>query len=597
MTRYIDSIRKVIVYLQLFFIFLWTSLLTQTDGYASVYVLCCIAAAMAYYNNVSHGGWNAVLKSRKTLLAVLAVSFLFSVAVLLANYPIFIKIRNVEMIGYKRNLIINSLHLLCALLGGIFVAGNILICAIHHLPIKDVPSFGAGSSHKRIFLFSFLAFFVVYVGYLFFLEYPAHISKDSYLQICQAYNNEYILMHPFWHTMLIKMTMSIGYFLFSDINAAAACYSFVQILLMSGIFAYVVVTLYQGAFPSWCIIAAVVCYAISPYNIALSITMWKDVPFSLGIVLFVTALFRCLREIGESKIGNYVALAAGAAVACLMRTNGVVTFAITLLLMAPFLWKRHRKILLILLIVLLVCCFLTNVVPGLFSQKTLDYAFLEPLSVPVQQIARVITEGHSLTGEQIALINKVINIDDIPALYVENNIDALKVKIWENDLTYLKENKDQYFRLWVDLGLKYPWTYVEAWVEQTKGYWNGGYDYYQYAEMMYDNPLGLEKTYGHPLLVRLKYLYFGLVRFSVLFEPLNSIGLNVWIMGLCCFLNIIKRKKEFILCIPALIIILGLSLGAPVFSEFRYTYPVFLCIPLILPITMFCGCSVENQQS
>ena len=35
-----------------------------------------------------------------------------------------------------------------------------------------------------------------------------------------------------------------------------------------------------------------------------------------------------------------------------------------------------------------------------------------------------------------------------------------------------------FVHLYVEIGLKHPLKYLEAWVDQTKGYWNAGYEYW-----------------------------------------------------------------------------------------------------------------------
>jgi len=35
------------------------------------------------------------------------------------------------------------------------------------------------------------------------------------------------------------------------------------------------------------------------------------------------------------------------------------------------------------------------------------------------------------------------------------------------------------------------------------------------------------------------------------------------------------------------VLVAGLWLGTPVFAEFRYAYPIFLCMPVILAVTIF----------
>ena len=73
----------------------------------------------------------------------------------------------------------------------------------------------------------------------------------------------------------------------------------------------------------------------------------------------------------------------------------------------------------------------------------------------------------------------------------------------------------------------------------------------------------------------------------VFFEPLHSIGLHVWILILCFLLNLIRRREEWIISVPVLVLVIGLWFGTPVYACFRYVYPLFVCIPLIVSTAFY----------
>ena len=212
--------------------------------------------------------------------------------------------------------------------------------------------------------------------------------------------------------------------------------------------------------------------------------------------------------------------------------------------------------------------------------------------MPLQQVSRVIADGCELTEEEAALISQVLDIEEVPELYTNWLSDPIKVEFRSNNTPYFEEHVGEYVRLWIKLGMRYPGEYVKAWVDQTKGYWNGGYGYGMYSETVTENPYGVQKASNGNIIATLFRLYFGLSRHVIFFEPLHSIGLHVWITALCCLFNAMRRRKEWILSVPLLVIVLGLCLGTPVYASFRYAYPVFVCLPFILGITMYSSKSV-----
>ena len=135
--------------------------------------------------------------------------------------------------------------------------------------------------------------------------------------------------------------------------------------------------------------------------------------------------------------------------------------------------------------------------------------------------------------------------------------------------------------------MRYPWEYVEAWVEETKGYWNGGYEYYIYAQLVDENDYGMYMVEQHNLIHDLVKAYFAFTRETILFEPIQSIGLNVWILSILCLFNLVHNRKEFLLTVPVLAVVFTLWLTTPVFAEFRYAYCVFTTLPFLLPVSIF----------
>ena len=61
----------------------------------------------------------------------------------------------------------------------------------------------------------------------------------------------------------------------------------------------------------------------------------------------------------------------------------------------------------------------------------------------------------------------------------------------------------------------------------------------------------------------------------------------MWILVACCLVNGLKRRREWLIAVPALVLTVGLWLGTPVFAEFRYAYPMILTAPLVLLTTVY----------
>ena len=205
-----------------------------------------------------------------------------------------------------------------------------------------------------------------------------------------------------------------------------------------------------------------------------------------------------------------------------------------------------------------------------------------------QQVSRVIANNRKLTEEETALLSEAFWLDRVQELYTPETVDPVKFEAFRHDnRDYVEKHLWDYAKLYVRLGLRYPGDYLKAWIDETKGYWNGGYAFWIYTKGVDTNDLGIVSSGGGNAVSSLFGALFRYLEKPVIFQSLYSIGLYVWILLGCCLLNIWRKRKEFLLTIPVIVLVVGLWLGTPVYAEFRYAYPLFLTIPVILAATLF----------
>lgn len=575
--------KKFLAVIHLLCMLFWASRLAGTDSLYSAYGLCVILSVVCMCDN-----YRCDRKMHKIPLVLnLTISSLLSFASTLANYPLFQYVR--DDVSGSTNIILNAIAAVSCFVGGIVVFYHLFLYAFHRFPIECDPlkNTVSGKYPGRVFGISFGVFAFIYLIYLFFVVYPGSVTSDAMWQISQIRHNDYSVHHPFWHTMCIKLGLELGYFLFQDANAAAATYNAMQAIAAASCFAYAVVTLYQYRIPSGYIAAVFATFACLPHHITYSATMWKDVPFGLTVLLVVVSMFRIMRNVGKNRLLNYVVFVLGGIGASVFRTNGWYALVAAFLILIFFFRKRCKELLLPWLMVLVVGWVMIG--PAMTWLNVKRNNFLEGLSVPMQQVARVIVEDCDLTEEEVALLEKIVDLDEVKRVYWPQCCDPVKEEIRDEDpsrLEYLMAHQEEYLDLWIQLGLKYPWVYVEAWVEETKGYWNGGYDYYIYAQYVQPNDYGMYMVEQDNLIHDLVKAYFTVTRETVFFQPLQSIGLNIWILSLLCFLNMAWGRREFLLTMPVVAVVFTLWLTTPVFSEFRYAYCIFTTLPFILPVSL-----------
>lgn len=565
---------KAIALGQAMLIYSWLTILAPlsvTDTYYSVYLLCGVVALLCLWDNYKMA--RTCNGRERTVLSICAV--LFSVAIVLANYGLF------EPLSVLQNL----MNLGCCLVGGIFAGYAVLLYLLKRLPFASAV--GERNKAGAVFLLVFASIACIDLLYLFFAQYPGILTTDSYSTMAQLLGEQpYNNTMPFWHTVTVKVFVDLGLALFGDINAAVACFHVAQILFMATCFAYVLSTLYQVKVPGWFLIAVYFVYAVQPHNTVYSITLWKDIPFAGAAVLFITAFYRLLNQVGKSRFRNYAAFILGALGFSLWRTNGWYAFLVVVIVMACLMGRKNKKLLTIMSVVLVICWILINPLLNVLGVEGTN--FVEAFAVPMQQIARVVSEGKELTEAENALLGEIFWMDKLGDMYNPQTVDPVKFETFRYDrVDYIRENLWEYLDLYVSLGLRYPGEYLKAWIEETKGYWNGGYFFWIYTLKPGENTLGIQLTPGTNIIARLFAAIFRYLEKPVFLQPLTSIGLHVWALFGSCVLNILRKRKEFLLTIPLIVLVVGLWLGTPVYSEFRYAYPIMLSMPMILGVTMF----------
>lgn len=559
---------------QTLLVFAWLTILSPlsvTDTYYSVYLLCGVVGLLCLWDNYRLGA--SCSRGQGWVLGV--ASCLFSLAVVMANYELFTPLSVLE----------NLFDTLCCLAGGVCVAYPVLLWMRNRLPLAADTS--PRPHPGRVFFLTFASIAAIDLAYLFFARYPGALTTDSITTIQQLMGDEaYDNVMPFWHTVTVQVFVKLGLALFGDINAAVALFHGAQILFMAACFGYVLVTLYQTGVPKPVLVLVYALYAFMPYNIAYSVTLWKDIPFAGAAVLFVTAFYRLLKGVGKHKAWNYTAFIIGALGFSLWRTNGWYAFAVTVLVMLFLLGKKQKKLLILMIAVLLLCWVLLNPVLDLLGVGGTN--FVEAFAVPMQQIARIVSGGRELTGEETALLSEIFWLDKLGDAYDPLTVDPVKFETFRYDqVDYIRENLGQYLRLYGNLGLRYPADYLKAWIDETKGYWNGGYFFWIYTKGISDNIYGLEASYGENAVASAFSALFRYVEKLTILQPLTSIGLHVWVLLGCFLTNLLKKREEFLLSIPIFVLVVGLWLGTPVYAEFRYAYPIILTLPVILLSTVY----------
>ncbi len=571
--------RKIFLPVQLIFIFFWAEFLLDTYSYFSPYLCCALLSTVCAC--LRYGRSDRWKKSEIVILSV--ASLLFSIAVTLANYALYLPMAE------------NRFRIVTVFLGGIFVAWNIL-AYFARADLFHPKEHRVCKTWKplTVFFVSFAVIAAIDLIYLFFSVYPGTLTTDSLTQIDQIVNGYTSNHHPFWHSVVISLFYNTGLSLFGTSVAGVALYSVASALFMAACFAYALSTLYRAGASKAVLLLCGAGYALLPYHIAYSVTMWKDVVFGGAVLLFVVTLYRGLKKIGRPVLNLIGLFFCGVAVG-VWRSNGwlaLVAFAVCLVLYCVIYKQKLIATVLVVCGAVVISWFMKGPVLSMMNVSQPD--LVESLSIPVQQVARVISEGYALTDEEYDLLSQVVDVEEIPEIYQFYISDPVKNEIRSKNQQYLIEHKFEYLKLWINLGLKYPGEYVKAWVDQTRGYFNGGYRYWIYSQGINDpNDFSLS-TQVQPNRVQDWFQdYFDEFYDLEILQPLHSVGLHVWIVFGAFVVCVIKKRPEMLLCIVPLMIVGTLLVATPVYCEFRYAYSIFTSLPFLAVVCL----SAQNTSS
>ncbi len=438
---------------------------------------------------------------------------------------------------------------------------------------------------KHIFLFTILICLVCWLPY-FLYQFPGIITPDSLNQFKQVlgiapYSNH----HPWMHTLLIKLCYHIGSLFSDDMVVAFSFYTVFQMILLACSIGYLLMTLTKFRLNTPACLIVTAFYALVPYHAVYSVTVWKDIPFAAGILLFGCSLFllsHCItvRECVVYFISGFLF--------CTFRSNGWYAF----LLCLPFLlyhFRKKAKIMLPLHLSLLAVVLLIKF-PVMNACAVEPPDFVESISIPVQQVAAVICNDRPLTDKQQELVEKVIDTTYIKELYVATFADNMKELVRAGDPGYLETHKTEYFKLWLELLFTYPQDYIQAYVWQTYGYWYPD-SFYPVAdnEGVSASTLGVSHTplIGGPLVVKGKEISLKLGGMVPLYGLLWSMGIATWLLLFCASSAFVRKEKEkLIYYLPSFSLLLTVLIATPVATDFRYLYFLFLCLPLYLFISV-----------
>lgn len=526
-------------------------------------------------------------RSKSHLLTVLA-SAVAGVFISLANHALWMAPNVPDDLRTPLFVRLCKLLILLIIMSGAFCCAYCIM--VYVVYDECALKFDKKEAPKRPYLYFLVPFAVIASIYLiiyFSCYYPGLLSLDSIDQIDQLFTGKYSNHQPFYHTMLVGLFIRCALTFTSDMNMAVAFYIIFQIVFMAATFAFVVYNTALLSLPKWTQVLFTVWYAIMPFHIMYSFTLWKDVYFGAFVTLFIVFFIRLMTGIGKGAF-NYIGFTLCGPVICLIRSNGMFAY-IFVFLAVLILLRKQRKLLVIMGVTLVACFILKHSVLGAVGVTPPDT--VESLSIPLQQVARVIVEDGNMDSADMELIGQIIDIDALRAEYDSDISDPVKNLIRDyGNQAYLTQHLNDFALLYLRTFVHNPAKYITSWVDSTCGYWNSGYNYWVWYWDIEDNPFGIERSVASPLMLHIMDGYLWLYYNNRVLQNVLAVGLFVWMLFILTIKAISEKNvTAFVSMVPILAIWLSLLISSPVYAEFRYMYALFCALPVLIAIACNAG--------
>lgn len=490
-----------------------------------------------------------------------------------------------------------------------FIVMSIIFIALHYCILELIKQINSkkkkeqqeeikeSKNKKYRWLIYFLIIFICWIPTVLAF-YPAIIGYDGGYQILKYFFLNQIPHHPILITKIYTFFYVIGLKLNSP-TLGMFLFSLSQMAFMASVFSYTVKFIEDETQKKWLRNISILFYALYPYNQLFSITTTKDVIFAGLMLVFVIHLYKMIKE--KYKIADYIFIILIGIVMLLSRNNSIYTLEVSLPFIILILIKEKYKLIKVitsfLLIIIIYQCtnnFLYKMINSQSIESKSDEKNLRT-STFAQAVGRVARDKEdSLTQEEKEKISYYFNdYKKLGEKYRENIADDATGMVNSKNIN---ENKKEFFKFILELGKKYPITYIESFLDTTRGFWY--IEDVSFSEILtYEHPGAFElydfgigtgkyKVEHDSKIQILKNLYTNLYCLNryqevpvlyTLFQP----GIFFYIT-LAFLLYAIYKKEKNILVIAIFLFTFYASCYLALCSIIRYMYPVMVSTPLML---------------
>lgn len=479
--------------------------------------------------------------------------------------------------------------------------------------LRTLRHVGAGSAervsaflfpdfNKRSILLHALVMFACWFPYIVAF-FPATMGWDTAYQIDQCYSGSTVWVipwaetrsvsdahfsdhHPLFDTLLYGVFAVPSEKLFGTWNYGMFVFAVLQSAFTAWTFTIGVAYMGKNGAPRSLMTAVLLFFCLMPFYPAYAASMVKDSTSAPFFVLYFLMLLECAHTQGGfliKKKCNVVGFVLVGLLLALTKKPGmyiVLLSSIILLLMYRKAWKAYLVQLSTVAVVMLLLFPLVvfpalDVIPG---QKQ------EALGTLFHQTARfAVLWPDEVTDEEREAIDKVIVYDGIDGRYDPFCSDT--VKFWYRYDTCTSDDIGRYLQVWLNQGLRHPWTYIESVLVTAAPYiaLDGKLEIHEETTDVNDQ---MQRVWQPNALAPLRnvvcdmyHWLLDLPGLSVLFR----VGLYAYVIPSLAFVALAMRRSRYLPVFIPLALSLAVCIVTPTFNA-RYALPLLYIAPLLVSL-------------
>lgn len=320
----------------------------------------------------------------------------------------------------------------------------------------------------------YAGYFLLFIGILFIgsvylvVFYPGAGMYDT-IAILTSQGTKSMNQHPWFYVLFVQRVVEIIFKLGGGYEAALVSLSILQIVMTAAVYSYCLMWLYIKKINKyiWILIAGI--YMWCPFLDLMMVNIFKDIPFSLLILMWIPFLYDFWASKGENlkKLSTLVRVCLFILLS-LVRNNGVYVSAFLIFMMFvmyPSKWKQY----------IVLTCMLIAVVAGSHEyekKNEITHLYKETVGIPLQQIAGVVYYDGKMEEKERRFVEQLIPSSYIKEKFSPYSADKLKWGGAPLDDGFLNANKKEFLRTWMVLLPSNFKIYINVYLKNTYGFWS-----------------------------------------------------------------------------------------------------------------------------